>query len=124
MTFGFIIAAAALPPAAFARPKSPPTTAPRSPTVRAVATHPAAYLGHLILSGVVGLVTPGKGFILVDTREYRQEGFVCLTTDEPTKIPIEWMGTAPRVKETVRVAGKLVKNKKGYAFIAGKVSEQ
>ena len=102
----------------------PPATAPRSPTVRAVASHPAQYLGRLVLTGVVGIVTPGKGFIMVDMREYRREGFACLAKDEPTKIPVQWKGAAPKIKQTVCVEGTLVKGRKGYAFIAKKVTKQ
>lgn len=102
----------------------PPATAPRFPTVRAVASHPAQYLGRLALTGVVGIVTPGKGFIMVDMREYRREGFACLAKEEPTKIPVQWRGAAPKIKQTVRVDGTLVKGRKGYVFIAKKVTKQ
>lgn len=102
----------------------PPATAPRFPTVRAVASHPAQYLGRLVLTGVVGIVTPGKGFIMVDMREYRREGFACLAKDEPTKIPVQWKGAAPIIKQIVRVDGTLVKGKKGYAFIAKRVTKK
>ncbi len=102
----------------------PPATVPRSPTVRAVAAHPAQYLGRLVLTGVVGIVTPGKGFIMVDMREYRREGFACLAKDEPTKIPVQWKGAAPKIKQIVRVDGTLVKGKKGYAFIAKRITKK
>ena len=102
----------------------PPATAPRPPTIRAVAAHPAQYLGRLVLTGVVGIVTPGKGFVMVDRREYRRQGFACLASDEPTKIPVQWKGAAPIIKQIVRVDGTLVKGGKGYAFIAKKVTKQ
>jgi hypothetical protein len=60
----------------------------------------------------------------VDRNEYEAEGFGCLTTDEPTKLSIRWTGDAPKVKDKLRVEGKLVKEKKGYAFIAEKVTKQ
>ncbi len=92
-----------------------------SPEVRDVAANPAAHLGRLSLSGVVGIATPQKGFVLVDTREYQGEGLACLTTPEPTKIPVVWSGAAPKVKQAVRVSGTLAKTAKGYAFTADEV---
>ena len=100
------------------------STTTKTPAVRDVAAKPSAYLGGLTLVGVVGIVTPEKGFILVDLKEYQEEGFGCLTTDEPTKISVQWTGAAPKVKDKVRVDGKLVKEKKGYAFVAEKVTKQ
>lgn len=105
--------------AADSRPSKVP-----SPPVRDVAADPAAHLGRLALDGVVGIVTPGKGFVLVDMKEYREEGFACLSTDEPTKITVQWTGAAPKVKAKVRVVGKLVKGKEGYAFIADRVTHE
>lgn len=113
----------AVPFLTHAQSTNSPSPATPSPSVREVASHPAKHLGPLKLLGVVGIVTPGKGFVLVDMKEYEEEGFGCLTTDEPTKISIEWAGAAPKVKEKVRVAGKLVKEQKGYAFIAEKVTK-
>jgi hypothetical protein len=34
-----------------------------------VAAHSAAHLGHLLLSGVAGIVMPHKGFVLLDMGE-------------------------------------------------------
>lgn len=102
---------------------SQPSKAP-SPPVRDVAADPAAHLGRLALAGVVGIVTPGKGFVLMDLKEYQEEGFACLATDEPIKIAVRWTGAAPKVKEQVQVDGNLVKEQEGYAFIAEKVGRQ
>ena len=92
-----------------------------SPEVRDVAANPAAHLGRLSLSGVVGIATPHKGFVLVDMREYQGEGLACLTTPERTKIPVAWSGTAPKVKQAVRVTGTLAKTAKGYTFTGDEV---
>jgi hypothetical protein len=92
-----------------------------SPEVRDVAANPAAHLGRLSLSGVVGIVTPHKSFVLVDMREYQGEGLACLTTPERTKIPVVWSGVAPKVKQAVRVTGTLAKTAKGYSFTADEV---
>ena len=102
---------------------SPPAKVP-APQVRDVASNPSKHLGQLALTGVVGIVTPEKGFVIVDMKEYEAEGFGCLTTDEPTKLSVQWTGTPPAVKDKVRVEGKLVKEKKGYAFTAEKVEKQ
>lgn len=108
----------------FAQSTNSPSSKLPSPEVRDVAANPSAHVGQLALTGVVGIVTPEKGFVLVDIKEYQEEGFGCLTTDEPTKISVQWAGAAPKVKDTVRVDGKLVKEEKGYAFIAEKVAKQ
>ncbi len=90
----------------FAQSTNAPSWKLPSPAVRDVAAHPSAHLGQLALRGVVGIVNPGKGFVLVDMKEYQNEGFNCLATDEPTKISVSWKGTAPKVKEKVRVKGR------------------
>lgn len=99
-----------------------PVAAVSSPAVRDVAAHPAAHLGRLSLSGVVGIATAGKGFVLIDMREYRQEGLACLTNREKTKIPVVWSGAAPKVRQAVRVDGTLAKTATGYVFTAAKVA--
>lgn len=55
--------------------------------MRAVAANPAAHLGQLTLTGVVGIATLQKGFVLVDMAEYQAEGLSCLNTSEKTKFP-------------------------------------
>lgn len=109
---------------ALAQPTNAPSSKMPSPQVRAVAAHPSAHIGKLTLTGVVGIVNPGKGFVLVDMKEYREEGFNCLASDEPTKIAVHWTGAAPKVKETVRVEGRLAKEKTGFRFTAKKVEKQ
>ena len=91
--------------------------------VRAVASNPAAHLGHVVLTGYVGIATPSKGFVLVDNTEYRNEGLACLTVPEPTRMPVIWHGLAPKVKDAVRVDGTLAKTAKGYTFTATRVSK-
>ena len=102
------------------KPHKPAAVAP-SPEVRAVAAHPAAHLGRLSLSGVVGIVTPHKGFVLLDTGEYQREGLSSLAEQEKNRIPVLWSGRAPKVKEAVRVEGTLAKTVKGYVFTASRV---
>lgn len=89
--------------------------------VRAVASNPSAHLGHVVLTGYVGISTPSKGFVIVDNTEYRNEGLACLTVPEPTKLPVIWHGAAPKVKDAVRVDGTLAKTAKGWAFTATRV---
>ena len=101
---------------------SKPVAAVTSPAVRDLAVHPAAHLGRLSLSGVVGIATPGKGFVLIDMREYREEGLACLTNREKTKIPVVWSGTAPKVRQAVRIDGTLAKTATGYVFTAAEVT--
>jgi len=86
-----------------------------------VASNPSAHVGHVVLTGYVGIATPHKGFVLVDNTEYRNEGLACLTVPEPTKIPVVWAGVTPKVKQAVRVDGILAKTPKGYTFTAAQV---
>lgn len=99
-----------------------PAAAAPSPAVSDVAAHPAANLGRLTLSGVAGIVTPHKGFVLLDMDEYQREGLSALTEQEKNRIPVAWSGQAPKVKEAVRVDGTLAKTAKGYVFTASRVT--
>jgi len=107
-----------------AAPVNAPAVVAASPEVREVAANPSAHLGRLTLSGVVGIVAPQKGFVLVDRKEYQGEGLACLNTDEPTKVSVQWSGAPPKVKDTVQVQGQLAKGAKGYEFTAEKVVKQ
>lgn len=100
----------------------PPAAAAASPTVSDVAAHPAAHLGRLVLSGVAGIVTPHKGFVLLDMGEYQREGLSAMAEQEKNRIPVLWSGRAPKVKEAVRVEGTLAKTAKGYVFTASRVT--
>lgn len=86
--------------------------------VNDVAAKPESHLGHVTILGVVAIVTPGKGFVLVDQREYGKCGLSCLTEKGTRKIPVQWTGAAPKLEETVRVEGILSQSKEGLAFAA------
>lgn len=101
----------------------PLAKAAQASEVRAVASNPSTHLGRVVLTGYVGLATPSRGFVVIDNTEYRNGGFACLTVPEPTKIPVVWHGTAPKVKDAVRIEGILTKTAKGYTFTATKVSK-
>jgi hypothetical protein len=124
VTLGLALAAALPVSTTLAQSTNSPSAKTPAPEVRDVASKPSAYLGPLTLNGVVGIVTPKKGFVLVDLKEFQEEGFGCLASDEPTKISVGWTGTAPKVKDKVRIEGKLVREKKGYKFTAEKVEKQ
>jgi hypothetical protein len=93
-------------------------------TVNDVAATPESHLGDLIIVGVVGIVTPGKGFVLVDQREYGKCGLSCLTEKGTKKIPVQWRGASPKLEDTVRVAGMLSKSKQGLTFAAKQIVKQ
>jgi hypothetical protein len=124
IVFGLTLAIAMLLSTLHAQSTNAPSSKALSPEVRDVAANPSAHAGHLVLTGVIGIVTPEKGFVLVDRKEYQEEGFGCLATDEPTKISVQWKGAAFKVKDKVRVEGTLSKEKKGYTFTADKVEKQ
>lgn len=93
-------------------------------TVNDLAAAPASHLGPVALVGVVGTVNGSKGFVVVDTREYKECGLTCLVEPGTKKIPVRWPGAAPAVKDTVRIDGKLTKDAKGFALVADKVAKQ
>lgn len=101
------------------------SAAPAVPlAVNDLAASPSAHLGPVSLVGVVGTVSEKKGFVVVDTREYKECGLSCLTEAGTKKIPVRWTGAVPQVKDTVRIDGELQKEEKGYALRASKVAKQ
>ncbi len=103
----------------------PNTTKPGKPlSVDELAANPAAHSGRVSVVGVVGTVNPGKGFVLVDVREFKNCGLSCLTEPGTNKIPFLWTGAAPQVKQTVQVDGILEKTAKGFSIKAEKVTKQ
>ncbi len=93
-------------------------------SVDELAANPAAHSGHVSIVGVVGTVNPGKGFVLVDSREFKNCGLSCLTEPGTNKIPFIWTGAAPQVKQAVQVDGVLEKTAKGFSIKAEKVTVQ
>ncbi len=103
----------------------PNTTKLRKPlSVDELAANPVAHSGRVLVVGVVGTVNPGKGFVLVDVREFKNCGLSCLTEPGTNKIPFLWTGTVPQVTHTVQVDGILEKTAKGFSIKAEKVTKQ
>ena len=98
-------------------PQTPATTV----SVNEVATKPGEHVGSVQLVGVVIAVVQGKGFVLVDPREFAACGFGCLTEPSTKKIPVGWSGEAPKLEQVVRVAGTLSHGDKGWSLVAGEV---
>ncbi len=118
-----VIAFTALTASAFAA--EPNTTKSGKPlSVDELAANPAAHSGRISVVGVVSTVNPGKGFVLVDVREFKNCGLSCLTEPGTNKIPFLWTGTTPQVKQTVQVDGILEKTAKGFSIKAEKVTKQ
>ena len=118
-----IIAFIAVTSAAYAQePNTPSTVKPL--TVNELAANPAAHFGRVSVVGVVGTVNPGKGFMLVDSREFKNCGLSCLTEPGTNKIPFIWTEVAPQVEQTVQVDGLLEKTTKGFSIKAEKVTKQ
>ena len=90
-------------------------------TVNDLAGNPDEHLGQVQLVGVVAAVSQGKGFVLVDQREYADCGLTCLTEPSTKKIPVRWIGDAPKLEQTIRVAGILSRNKEGLSFAAQEI---
>lgn len=93
-------------------------------TVDELASNPAVHLGRVSVIGVVGTVNPGKGFVLVDRKEFNACGLSCLTEPGTNKLAFIWTGISPQVKQTVRVDGMLEKTAKGFSLKAEKVTRQ
>ncbi len=103
-------------------PKKPNGVKPL--TVDELAANPAAHSGRVSVVGVVGTVNPGKGFVLIDGREFKNCGLSCLTEPGTNKIPFVWAGVSPQVKQTVQVDGILEKTAKGFSIKAERVTRQ
>ena len=93
-------------------------------SVNDLAEKPGEYLGPVQLVGVVAVVSQGKGFVLVDKREYVDCGLSCLAEPGTKRIPVRWTGNAPKLEQTVRVAGILSHTEKGLSFVAEEVGSQ
>lgn len=93
-------------------------------SVNDLAEKPGEYLGPVQLIGVVAVVSQGKGFVLVDKREYVDCGLSCLAEPGTKRIPVRWSGNAPKLEQTVRVAGILSQTEKGLSFVAQEVGSQ
>lgn len=118
-----IIALAAVTSAAYAQePITPKSVKPL--TVNELAPNPAAHVGRVSVVGVVGTVNPGKGFVLVDSREFNSCGLSCLSEPGTNKLPFIWTEVAPQVTQTVLVEGMLEKTTKGFSLKAEKVTKQ
>lgn len=91
--------------------------------VDVIAKNPKGYLGSVVVVGTVATVTPKKGFLLIDTREYKECGLSCLTEAGTKGMPVKWTGTAPKAETPVKVSGTLKKTDKGFEFVASKVEK-
>ena len=90
-------------------------------TVNDLAAKPGEHLGRVQLVGVVAAVSQGKGFVLVDKREYADCGLACVTEQGTKKIPVRWSGDAPKLEQTIRVAGILSRSEEGLSFVAQEI---
>src|ERR1700758_3067309 len=99
-------------------------TAAGTVTVNDLASKPDEHLGPVQLVGVVAAVSQGEGFVLVDKREYADCGLSCLAEPGTKKIPVRWSGDAPKLEQTVHVAGILSKTEKGLSFVAQQIGIQ
>ena len=93
-------------------------------SVNQLAAQPDAYLGKVAVVGRVAAATMGKGFTLIDTVKCGSCATDCLTDKETKKIPFLWNGTAPAVKDVVRVDGILAKTDTGYTFTSEQVARE
>jgi hypothetical protein len=92
--------------------------------VNDLAAKPGEHLGQVKLIGVVAAVVQGQGFVLVDKREYADCGLTCLAETGTMKIPVRWSGDAPKLEQTVQVAGILSRSEKGLSFVAQEIGIQ
>ena len=93
-------------------------------SVNDLAGKPGEHLGQVRLIGVVAAVSQGQGFVLVDKREYADCGLTCLAEPGTKKIPVRWSGDAPKLEQTVRVAGVLSQSEQGLSFVAQEIGIQ
>ena len=91
-------------------------------SVNDLAAKPGEHLGPVQVVGVVAAVAGGKGFVLVDAREYAACGLSCLAEAGTAKIPVRWGGAAPKLEQALRVAGTLSRTGQGLQFVAQELS--
>jgi hypothetical protein len=87
-------------------------------SVNELVAKPADHLGKVQLVGVVAAVSQGKGFVLVDKREYADCGLSCVAEPGTKKMPVRWGGDAPKLEQVVRVEGTLSQTDKGLSLVA------
>jgi hypothetical protein len=97
---------------------------PAEVSVNDLSEKPDRYLGPVQLIGVVAVVSQGQGFVLVDKREYADCGLSCLAEAGTRRVPVSWTGDAPKLEQTVRVAGTLRRTEKGLSLIAQELKSQ
>jgi hypothetical protein len=95
-----------------------PSGAINSVSVNDLTAKPGAHLGPVQVLGVVAAVSAGQGFVLMDPREYAACGLSCLAEAGTAKIPVRWGGEAPKLEQTLRVAGTLSRTGHGLSFVA------
>lgn len=100
-----------------------PASGGETKTVNDLATNASAYLGKISIVGIVAAVKAGKGFTLVDRREYEACGLSCLDEPDTRKVPVRWEGSSPKLEQAVRVTGLLEKSDRGLIFSAETVTE-
>jgi hypothetical protein len=115
------IAFAAVTAGLNAQEEAPPRPA-GAVSVNDLAAKPGAHLGPVQVVGVVAAVSAGKGFVLVDPQEYAACGLSCLAEAGTAKIPVRWDGAAPKLEQTLRVAGTLSQTDQGLKFVAQELS--
>lgn len=104
-----------------AQEEAPPRPA-AAVSVNDLAAKPGEHLGPVQVVGVVAAVSAGKGFVLVDAREYAACGLSCLAEAGTAKIPVRWGGAAPKPEQPLRVAGTLSRTDQGLKFVAQELS--
>jgi hypothetical protein len=93
-------------------------------SVNDLANKPGEHLGQVQLTGVVAAISQGQGFVLVDKREYADCGLSCLAEPGTKKIPVRWSGDAPKLEQTVRIAGILSQSGQGFIFVVQEIDSQ
>ncbi|MBJ6751498.1 hypothetical protein [Geomonas anaerohicana] len=93
-------------------------------SINELTAKPQTHIGKVVVVGRVAAVTPSKGFTLIDSAKCATCTTECLTDKNTKKIPVLWAGTAPVVKNVVRVQGTLSKKQNGFIFIADNVTKQ
>ena len=82
-------------------------------SVNDLAGKPGEHLGPVRLIGVVAVVSQGQAC-----------GLSCLTEQGTKKIPVRWSGDAPKLEQTVRVAGILSQSEQGLSLVAQEIGVQ
>lgn len=83
-------------------------------------TQVSLYPGPVLIEGVVSGVFPKHCMVaLIDANEFKACG---VTTCAKLTLPVQWTGRMPKIKDTVRVTGQVMRVQQKMVFVAKRLT--